>query len=311
MNNEFIQLATREGFNKTLRHFAHTISINDTLEARKSVSDNIYKLYSENSITQDQIAPIVNAILLSKFKCSYKSINIKTTYNDFENLAKITSGWTGVDITLLYHHPALGLSIANPKDVNQLKEMQSFRQDELVVLYCYSFIEDKEEDKKKIADLALNEILAIINNNVVQDAEKNYKKFIDTKKPEKSVVAAPVAKAPVKAAGTKKSTPQYAVQVSNELFHNGNVEAWKNIIESYTSVYKGNEVFVFYEGEAITDLNALFKWGKVKHAGLIFFQIVGSQIKGVSRLQKYLYEGASPRFENYLKKDVNKILRLF
>ena len=28
-------------------------------------------------------------------------------------------------------------------------------------------------------------------------------------------------------------TPLYGVVVTNELFHNGNVEAWKKIIESY------------------------------------------------------------------------------
>ena len=100
-------------------------------------------------------------------------------------------------------------------------------------------------------------------------------------------------------------------QVSNELFHNGNVEAWKNIIEAYETSFEGNKVYVFYEGEYIKDLNSLFKWGKVKHAGLIMFQIVGPQIKGVSKLQKYLYEGASARFETFMKHDVNKALRLF
>ena len=31
----------------------------------------------------------------------------------------------------------------------------------------------------------------------------------------------------------------YSILVTNELFHNGNVEAWKKIIQSYTTKYPG------------------------------------------------------------------------
>ena len=89
------------------------------------------------------------------------------------------------------------------------------------------------------------------------------------------------------------------------------MEAWKNIIESYEAKHVGNKVIVYHEGELIQDLNSLFKWGKVKHGGVIMFQVAGAQIKGVSRLQKYLHEGASSRFEAFMKHDINKVLNLF
>ncbi|MFN3247226.1 MAG: hypothetical protein ACK42K_11055, partial [Leptonema sp. (in: bacteria)] len=79
----------------------------------------------------------------------------------------------------------------------------------------------------------------------------------------------------------------------------------------YEAKYPDCKVIVYHEGELIQDLNSLFKWGKVKHGGVIMFQVIGENIKGVSRLQKYLHEGASPRFESFLKKDVNKVLNLF
>ena len=41
------------------------------------------------------------------------------------------------------------------------------------------------------------------------------------------------------------------------------------------------------------------------------FQVVGENIRSVSKLQKYLFEGASPRFEQFLKVDVGRILNLF
>ena len=89
------------------------------------------------------------------------------------------------------------------------------------------------------------------------------------------------------------------------------MEAWKNIVESYETSHPGNKVIVFHEGELIQDLNSLFKWGKVKHGGVIMFQVAGTNIKNVSRLQKYLFEGASKRFEAFMKHDVNKVLPLF
>lgn len=123
--------------------------------------------------------------------------------------------------------------------------------------------------------------------------------------------AAPAAPAKPTAGGARNLTPKYSVQVTNELFHNGNVEAWKNIIESYETAHPGCKVIVYHEGELIQDLNSLFKWGKVKHGGLIMFQVAGTNIKNVSRLQKYLHEGASKRFEAFMKHDVNRTLSLF
>jgi len=56
----------------------------------------------------------------------------------------------------------------------------------------------------------------------------------------------------------------YSVVVQNELFHNGNVEAWKRIIDSYTTKYPGLEVYIYYDGERIMNINSLFKMGKGK-----------------------------------------------
>ncbi len=127
-------------------------------------------------------------------------------------------------------------------------------------------------------------------------------------------VAAPAAPAPaVPAAGTtaKRMTPMYSIPVTNELFHNGNVEAWKKIIQSYTTKYPGLEVYVFYEGERIHDINTLFKWGKVKHGSAILIAVAGGDIRDVAKLQRYLRQGASQMFEAFLKAPVNTVLNLF
>jgi hypothetical protein len=114
-----------------------------------------------------------------------------------------------------------------------------------------------------------------------------------------------------KPAGAARMTPHYSVVVKNELFHNGNVEAWKRIVASYKHSHPDLQVFIFYDGERIQDINTLFKWGKVKHGSTIEFAVAGNDIKDVSKLQRYLDQGASPQFEAFLKGQVNSILKLF
>ena len=109
-------------------------------------------------------------------------------------------------------------------------------------------------------------------------------------------------------------SPKVGIQVTNELFHNGNVEAWKRIIDSYKVKYPITKVTVYYDGEIIHDINALFKWGKVKHGTSIYFSIsapTAEDIKDISKMRKYLLEGASNRFEQFLRGPVGKILELF
>jgi hypothetical protein len=103
----------------------------------------------------------------------------------------------------------------------------------------------------------------------------------------------------------------YSVVVANELFHNGNVEAWKRIVASYNAKYPALQVFIYYEGERIMDINALFKWGKVKHGSAIQFAVSGNDIKDVAKLQRYLVQGASHQFEAFLHGPVNNVLKLF
>jgi hypothetical protein len=126
-------------------------------------------------------------------------------------------------------------------------------------------------------------------------------------------VAAPVitASAPAIAKGPVRMTPMYSVVVSNELFHNGNVEAWKRIVASYNAKYPELQVYIYYEGERILDINSLFKWGKVKHGSAIQFAVSGNDIKDVAKLQRYLVQGASSQFEAFLHGPVNSILKLF
>ncbi len=132
-------------------------------------------------------------------------------------------------------------------------------------------------------------------------------------KPQKAAVVAEAAAAAVTQAPSagKRITPMYSVDVTNELFHNGNVEAWKRIVGSYHAKHPDCQVMVYYDGERITDLNSLFKWGKVKRGTSIQFKVCGENIADVAKLVRYLAQGASHMFEAFLKGPVNSILPLF
>lgn len=109
----------------------------------------------------------------------------------------------------------------------------------------------------------------------------------------------------------RKMSPILSVPVTNELFHNGNVEAWKRIIESYNSKYPDLQINVYYEGERIIDINTLFKWGKVKHGSSIQFAVLGEDIQDVAKLKRYFMQGASNQFEAFLRNAPGTILKLF
>ncbi len=113
------------------------------------------------------------------------------------------------------------------------------------------------------------------------------------------------------ASGQVKMTPKHAITVSNELFHNGNVEAWVNIVESYKTKFPGTNVHIFHDGKPVERIEALFQWGKVKHGDAVLFSVSGVEIQAVSKLKRYLHEGASRNYEIFVKKDVNKVLNLF
>ncbi|MDR2900551.1 MAG: hypothetical protein LBV20_03400, partial [Treponema sp.] len=131
--------------------------------------------------------------------------------------------------------------------------------------------------------------------------------LVDAAPMQESAAAAPAASP----RGPVRMTPMYSVIVQNELFHNGNVEAWKKIIASYKAKYPELEVYIYYDGERIMDINSLFKWGKVKHGSAINFAVAGNDIKDVAKLQRYLSQGASHLFESFLHGPVNTVLRLF
>jgi hypothetical protein len=331
-------LSTRSGFNTAVRHIKKTMEI--ATKTNSNLGDIIYELDDEE-LTSSRIALLLRMLLIDKLGYKSASTNLESTVSDLSVLAKEFGKWNGVDLVAAYMHPEMGLLIANPKVAEELAGFGQLRKRELMVVYAG--LQDKEADEncQKAADMALK---LFEGSKVTPPAAFTKGKFTvkNVSKPKKAgeskpapkakakapakgkaapkkaagAAAAPVKKAPSvvqvqSSGGPAKMTPRYAVVVQNELFHNGNVEAWKRIIASYKAKHPALEVFIYYEGERILDINSLFKWGKVKHGSAIEFAVAGNEIQDVAKLQRYLAQGASHMFEAFLHGQVNTVLKLF
>ena len=331
-------LSTRSGFNSAVRHIKKTMEI-----AASAGADNlggILQNIDDEEMTGARIGYLLRMLLVDKLGYKTASTNLSATVDDLSVLASEFEKWNGVDLVAAYYHPELGLLIANPKAIEELADFGQMRKRELLVIYAGLQGKETDEHCQKAASLALK-LFEGAKVTVPQNFLKGQFTVKKSAKPKKEaqsklpvnelsvserVKAKPAAKGKAKSAapevsaaagqaisagGPAKMTPRYAVVVRNELFHNGNVEAWKRIITSYKAKHTGLEVYIYYEGERILDINSLFKWGKVKHGSAIEFAVAGNEIKDVAKLQRYLAQGASNMFEAFLRGSVSSVLKLF
>ena len=343
-------LSTRAGFNSAVRHMNKTIEISGAL-GTNNLGDLLFDRGDEN-LSGERGALLLRMLLADKLGYKSVSVNLGSVASDLPALASEFEKWKAVDLVAAYHHPDLGLLIANPKIAEELANFGMLRKRELLVIFAGKGSTAADEICQKAAELAVNyfeggkakvppELLSgnfaakklkkSEEDEAPAKASKAPKAAKAGKKPakgkpaakaapppppekkESARVAPPVvtAAAPAISKGPVRMTPMYSVVVSNELFHNGNVEAWKRIVASYNAKYPDLQVYIYYDGERILDINTLFKWGKVKHGSAIQFAVAGNDIKDVAKLQRYFVQGASNRFEAFLHGPVNNVLKLF
>jgi len=322
-------LSTRSGFNSAVRHIQKTMEIASSSGAG-NLGDILYEMDDEE-LASGKAGLLLRMLLVDKLGYKTASANLSSTAGDLGALAKEFGKWNGVDLVSAYYHPEMGLLVANPKVAEELAAFGQLRKRELLVVYAGLQGGETGDSCQKAANLALS-LFEGAKVNVPSSLVKGKFTVKKVSKPKKangsaaakskSVGAKTAAKQAAAAkkggsvqakpsGGPSKMTPRYAVVVQNELFHNGNVEAWKKIITSYKAMHPGLEVFIYYEQERIHDINSLFKWGKVKHGSAIEFAVAGNDIKDVAKLQRYLAQGASNQFEAFLHGPVNAVLRLF
>ena len=321
MENTLNLLSRRAGFNTALRHFKSTNAFVQDISSGDNLADAVNDAIADGVIARYQVRAILNALLVDKFGYVYQAHNLEQTVESADKVVERVENWGNLHLVVAYHHPQAGLFLINPKNSAHWEEALPLVEDELIVVYAGGIDQTMEE---KTLHSGINDFLKILYGRNVKDKEAYVgpgKRGVRQPQPsqepspaqeqtEATEGVAPSEEAPARA-GKRRITPKYSVVVTNELFHNGNVEAWKKIIESYQAKYPDLDVLIWYENERINDINALFKWGKVKHGVPIMFSVSGENIKDVRKLQRYLYEGASPRFEAFLGGGVDRVLDLF
>lgn len=335
------RLATREGFNSSVRHINATLELFDSCSTKNNIADELNKLLLAKAFLDEGTLPAINMLLVQKSGYVVKSKNIASITQDASAVIKEISLWKAVDLVIGYHHPDLGFIVINPKNPESQPIIEGFRKNELVVIYAGA--DNKKTDSAKLLNSAIETLFTLLEGNKTKIptglASGPYafiapKKKVDQKPARKQansavrsakaavqstvapvVAALPSASAPppatVASTGAKKMSPLISVVVSNELFHNGNVEAWKRIIRSYNAKYPALQVSIYYDGERIVDINTLFKWGKVKHGSCIQFCVSGEDIQDLAKLSRYFRQGASPQFEAFLHGSPDTVMNLF
>ena len=103
------------------------------------------------------------------------------------------------------------------------------------------------------------------------------------------------------------------IVVTNPSIEYGNVEAWINIIQSYNEVHPEHRVLIFYEGQPVQNLISLFKMENPANRDGFEMAVSApdSNWKDVAKLFRFLVEGASPRFQQFINKEMYQVLSLF
>lgn len=333
----YVPLATKQGFNASVAHIQNALSLLDTCNVKNNIADEIGILLENKELTNEEIPAFLSVILLDMWGYKVVSKNLHEINGLSTDIISETAKWKGVDIVVGYHHPDLGFLVINPKNPANASLFETLKKNELLNIYVGK--QNKGAMEAPVAEAVFKAFFnllegarpsipaKLLNGPFVFTAPKAKKQPVAERKRKtakvpttakaKSAASAVQAKqaaapAPMQVpAGKNRISQQISVVVTNELFHNGNVEAWKRIIRSYNARYPHNKVIVFYDGEQIVDINTLFKWGKVKHGSSIQFAVAGEEIKDLSKLSKYFAEGASPRFEAFLRGSPSTVLNLF
>lgn len=320
--NQFNLLSTRAGFNSALGHFKMALGFSGEVEEGYNLADVLNKGLDKKAVADYQLLPVINILLADKFGYSFKSENLKEKIEKADGIVKTAKSWNNLQIVLVHYNSSGDILLINPANKDHWESVLPLQEDELMVCYVGTL---KPRGDKAIQESALSDVFSLLYGSSVKEktgytATAVVRHEVKPEAPPKPAFkpATPSPASPVQeventpvVSGRLNMTSKLAVNVTNELFHNGNVEAWKRIIESYKASHPGCEVHVWYEGEKINDINALFKWGKVKHGCPILFSVSGDEIKDISKLRKYLFEGASQRFEAFLHGRPGTLLELF
>ena len=276
-------LSARPAFNAAVRHIKKAIGILDALEGGENFADTL-RQPRFSSLSGDDSLSLLRLLLVDKLGYTALSANPPAFAGDLPALAAEFAGWNAVDLVAVFHDPPFP-GIVNPKNAGQLAALGRPFPRELLVIYAGGGDFSREFG----AGAALTAIALL--SGARPEIPPEFRAAASRK-------AAPNKKAS-RTPGPPRRTPLYSVPVTNELFHYGNVEAWKRVIGEYEDAHPGCKVQVYYDGEPLRDINALFTWGKMPRGRVIQFAVssAGGAIPQIASLRRCLARASSRNFQ--------------
>ncbi|MDR3123112.1 MAG: hypothetical protein LBU16_04960 [Treponema sp.] len=281
-------LSARGAFNSTVRHIKKALRVLDALEGGENFADALRRPGLRGLSNPDSLS-LLRLLLVDKLGYTALSGNPPGFAGDIPALAAEFAGWNAVDLVAVFHDPRF-LRILNPKNADQLAALGRPFPRELLVVYAGSALWDLSRD---VAVKAARTAIALLSG-ARPEIPPEFRSAPPKGTPKQS---APRGESP----GPPRRTPLYSVPVSNELFHYGNVEAWKRVIGDYENARPGCKVHVYYDGEPILDINALFTWGKVRRGRVLQFAVSSpGAIHDTAKLRRRLVQASGRDFEPLL-----------
>jgi len=147
-------LSTRQGFNSAVRYIQKTIEISSS--AGSGNLGDILRELGNDDTSGGRIGLLLRMLLVDKLGYKTASANLSVEVAEPAKFAAEFEKWKGVDLVAAYHHPELGLLIANPKVAEELGSFGQLRKRELMVIYAGLRGKETDDNCQKAASLALN-----------------------------------------------------------------------------------------------------------------------------------------------------------
>ena len=297
MNQKSLTGDSGSEIDKAAASSKETTILKEELSSGKNLADLVHNWDHESTNLKIQLPMLIQALLVDTFQYRFKSFNLPDSVPDLKSAFTKLSRLKDFDVVMAFTLSSSEIELLNPNRPVQIEISGKLLSRKLTVAY----VKAKNEGNIGYESQILDDIQA----ELLKSVPAHYSTLSSEKEPKANHPPAPGKPQ------RRNVTPQYGVPVTNELFHYGNVEAWHNIIESYHSSHPGAQVMIFHRGQRVYRIYSLFGWGKIKFGDAIFFAVAGNDLRDVSKLKKYLSEAASPRFQPYIKKNVNAPLKLF
>lgn len=298
--NHYEIFNTRNRCNNIKRYFDAVFDIIYDFEGYENLANILHRYVADDLIKKEQLSAIISIILVDKYKYHFSSYNLEKDITKFDVLIDEFRKWKAVDMIFIYYHPELGIFPLNPKNKAHWGRVKLLKKSELVSLYAGRF---QDTDSDEAFTVALEKAIQLLKGRKFKTPSILVSGDFEEEDEEEETPVSFFA----------EESPFYGIQVTNDQFHNGNVEAWKKIIRSYEYTFKGVKVIIYYDKEEVKDIDSLFQWGKIKPGTVINIKVIGKDLrnKRMSGLVYHLKEGASPYFERYIKGNPRMILKLF